>query len=399
MATQEVLSVLRKGSDRSRVTNIELFFDLVFVFLVTQLSHTLLDELTVLGALRVGVLFLAVWWLWTFTAWCTNWVEPDHPRVRLMLFALMLGGLLLSSALPHAFDSRGLIFACVFAAMQIGRSLFMVFCFGGIGNAHGRNFLRITLWMCASGALWISGGLADPAHRLLWWAAALLVEYAGPAAYFFVPGLGRSHTAEWDVNPHHLAERCSAFVLIALGESLVVTGATFAELEWDPMHVAAFVIDFIGAVAMWWLYFDTGMHRAVDHFSKASDPGKVARLAYTYLHLLIIAGIIVSAVADELVLTHPEHASSAAVTALLGGPALYLSGNALFKWVTNRRPTPPLSHVAALVALALLAPFAFGHHMSTLAIGAWTTAIVAGAALWETIALRRQPASTQARAH
>src|SRR6201996_5061445 len=108
----------------SRVTNAELFFDLVFVFAVTQLSHTLLRDFTPLGAVQVTLLFLALWWAWVYTTWVTNWLDPDQTPVRILLFLLMLGGLVLSTSIPTAFEGRGLWFAGAYAAMQVGRTLF-----------------------------------------------------------------------------------------------------------------------------------------------------------------------------------------------------------------------------------------------------------------------------------
>ena len=393
-------SLLRRADDpgRSRVDMVELFFDLVFVFAITQLSHTLLAGLTPAGALQVAMLLLAVWWLWIFTAWVTNWLDPAARAVRMLLFALMLLGLVMSAALPHAFDRYGLAFAAAYVAQQLLRSAFRVRSFGA-GTPHGLNFVRICLWLAASGVFWIGGGLADPTARTWLWLAALAIEYAGPVAYFRVPGLGRSGTDTWDVDPHHLAERCALFVIIALGESLLVTGATFSDLPWTTPHVLALVVAFVGSVAMWWLYFDTGAQRASGHFASARDPGRVARLAYTYLHLPIVAGIIVCAVADEVSLAHPGHASNAGIAAILGGPALYLLGHALFKWATNARPVPPLSHLVGLLLLAALAPFAFAHLFSALALAATTTAVLVLVAAWESLALRRGTASAPASAH
>jgi low temperature requirement protein LtrA len=108
----------------SRVTNAELFFDLVFVFAVTQLSHTLLGRFSPLGAVQVTLLFLAVWWVWVYTTWVTNWLNPELTPVRILLFLLMLGGLVLSTSIPTAFEGRGLWFAIAYAAMQVGRTLF-----------------------------------------------------------------------------------------------------------------------------------------------------------------------------------------------------------------------------------------------------------------------------------
>jgi low temperature requirement protein LtrA len=204
--------------------------------------------------------------------------------------------------------------------------------------------------------------------------------------------MGRSNTTDWDVDGHHLAERCALFVIIALGESILVTGATFAGHAWNTPTIAAFIVAFLGSVAMWWIYFDTGAERASHRISHSDDPGRQARLAYTYLHLLIIAGIIVCAVADELTLAHPEHFEGdgrAAMAAMVGGPMLYLLGVALFKWVCNERRGPPLSHCTGIVLLAALMPLALAHLLTPLALGTATTLILVIVAAWETIALRR----------
>ena len=380
----------RGGHDGSRVSMVELFFDLVFVFAVTQLSHTLLARLDPGGAAEITLLLVAVWWVWIYTTWVTNWLDPERIAVRTCLLALMLAGLVLSSSIPEAFAQHGLAFACAYASMQVGRTLFFLWAVRA-GPVHLRaNFHRILVWFLLSALFWIGGGLAADGARFTLWAAALLLESIAPLVYFYVPGLGRSSTADWDVDPHHLAERCALFVIIALGESLLVTGATFSDLPWSGATLIGFASAFLGSVAMWWIYFDTGARRATDHFTHSGDPGRVGRSAYTYLHLPIVAGIIVCAVADELVLTHPEHASDAGLGAILGGPALYLIGNALFKWVTNVRRAPPLSHMAGLLLLLVLAPFAFLHMFSALGLGVVTTAVMVLVAAWETAAVHRR---------
>ena len=380
---------LRQADEqRSHVGMVELFYDLVFVFAITQLSHGLLEHLTPLGLLQTGVLFVGVWWLWIYTTWCTNWLNPASTAVRQLLFALMLLGLLMSSALPRAFEDRGLVFALAYAAQHLLRSLYMIRAFGP-RTGHGRNFIRIGIWLSLTAVLWAVGGLADPQARLGWWALALCIEFLGPLAFFRVPGLGASSTADWDVDPHHMAERCGLFVIIALGESMLITGATFAGLEWNSTYVLGFLAAFLGTVAMWWIYFDTGSERAAHHFEHATDRGRVARLAYTYLQIPIIAGIILCAVADELVLVHPDHADTIGIAIILGGPFLYLLGNALFKWVTNQRRLPPFSHLLGLALLIALAFPAFGHAFSALALGWLTTATFILVALWEWFSMHR----------
>jgi low temperature requirement protein LtrA len=218
------------------------------------------------------------------------------------------------------------------------------------------------------------------------WVAALSLEYMGPALAFPVPGMGRSSTADWNIDGGHLAERCSQFVIIALGESVLVTGSSFADTLWQSQTLLAFVSAFIGSVAMWWVYFDLGAERGSRAIRQSADPGRTARVAYTYLHLLIVAGIIVCAVADELILGDPRQLSdmiSAAV--LLGGPMLYLLGNAWFKKTVNGTNLP-LSH---LIGLALLAALTLTvGHWPIAPLGVATTAVLVLVAIWEMCSLR-----------
>lgn len=379
----------RGGHDSGRVGMVELFFDLVFVFAITQLSHTLLAHLDLAGALHAGFLLLAVWWVWIYTSWVTNWLDPERIPVRLMLLALMLGGLVLSASIPKAFGEHAPWFACAYVAMQLGRTLFMLWA-SRDAPVLRRNFLRILIWLTASALLWLAGGFCEDALRWRFWLPAMALEIVSPMLYFRVPGLGRSTTADWDVDGSHLAERCALFVIIALGESLLVTGATFSnltELNWS--NGIAFLAAFVGSVAMWWIYFDTGAERAHHRITHSDDPGRQARSAYTYFHLPIVAGIIVCAVADELAMVHPDHADNAGIAVILGGPALYLVGTALFKWVTNNRILPPLSHLGGLVLLASLAVPAFSHAFTALQLGIATTGVMVIVAAWESLALRR----------
>lgn len=395
MNIRQSLLRTRVGHEHAAVSTVELFFDLVFVFAVTQLSHGLIEHLSLDGALETLMLFLAVWWLWIYTAWMTNWLDPQKTPVRLMLFVLMLGGLLLSSSIPEAFGDQGRVFGCAFAAMQVGRSLFTVAAFRGHRPTNYRTFIRITIWFAVSAVFWVGGALSQGNARVGLWLVAIAIEYVSPWIYFWLPVLGASKTTDWDIEGAHLAERCSLFIIIALGESILVTGATFAGLAWSELHLAAFLVAFMGSVAMWWVYFDAGAQRASRRIARSEDPGRQGRLAYTYIHLLIVVGIIVSAVADEIVLVHPDHTDAAGVAAILSGPALYLLGNALFKWVTNDRRAPPLSHCAGLLLLIALVPLAMAELVSPLELGTATTAILVIVAVWESIALRTPPAISE----
>ena len=273
----------RVTAEDGRVSFVELFFDLVFVFAITQLSHTLLHHFSLAGALQTGLLLLAVWWAWLYTAWVTNWLDPRRTPVRLLLFALMLAGLVISMSIPSAFGAGGLAFALAYAVTQIGRSLFMLWALAGRSAANFRNFRRITCWLSLAGVLWVAGGLASGETRIGLWLVGLAIEYAGPIARFWTPFLGRSATTDWDVAGAHLAERCGLFVIICLGKSILVTRATFAQIAWTPTTSAAFLAAFVTAVAMWWIYFNIGYERASHVIEKSGDPGGLPATASTTL--------------------------------------------------------------------------------------------------------------------
>jgi low temperature requirement protein LtrA len=375
-------------NQHSRVTYAELFFDLVFVYAVTQISHFLLGRPTPLGALQTTLLFLAVWWVWVYTAWVTNSLDPEKIPVRILLFFLMLGGLVLSMSIPQAFEARGPWFALAYAAMQVGRTAFWLLATPRPRTGVRLNAIRILVWLSGSAVFWILGGLAAGQARLALWGVALAIEYVSPVVRFWTPGLGASTIEDWLVEGGHMAERCAGFIIIALGESVVVTGATFADLDWTAENIAAFAASFVGSVAMWGIYFNRGAEAGSELISRSADSGRVARSAYTYLHMPIVAGIILTAVADEIVLKHPlGHTELATVLTAIGGPLVFLVGSVLFK--LNIRGFLQFSHCAGILALLGLGWFAIA--LSPLVLSALTTAILIVVVVWESISLRSQP--------
>jgi low temperature requirement protein LtrA len=333
---------------------------------------------------QVTLLFLGVWWVWVYTSWITNWLNPELTPVRVLLFLLMLGGLVLSTSIPKAFESRGLWFAIAYATMQVGRTIFLLVSIPSTRPVARVNAIRILVWLSVSAVFWICGGLAEGQARLLMWALALGIEYLSPAVRFWIPKYGASSVADWEVEGGHMAERCAGFIIIALGESIVVTGATFADLHWTTETVSAFASAFIGSLAMWWIYFHKGAEAGSEQISRSSEPGRLARLAYTYLHMPIVAGIILTAVADDLVLTHPAGPSDLrTVLSGIGGPLLILFGTILFKHTF--RGFLQLSHGVGIVALLVLGWFAGG--LSPLILSVLTTALLIVVAAWESISL------------
>jgi len=378
---------VRDRHGHTRVTNEELFFDLIYAFAITQLSHRLLENLTPLGALQTLVLWFAVWLGWQYTCWVTNWFNPENLRMRLMLFALMILGLAMGAAIPAAFAGAGLAFAACYAAIQVGRTLFVLLNLRA-APALRPNFRRIMGWVCLSALLWIAGGLSEGPTRLAFWLAAVASEYLAPMIGFALPLLGRSRTREWTIAGGHLAERNQLFVMIALGESILATGASFSQSpHLDAPTLIALVVAFAGSAAMWWIYFDTASEHGTHAITSSDDPGRIGAY-FHYIHVTLIAGIIVSAVADELVVHHPaHHVELATALVLIGGPLLYLLGNAAYKKVVYGWFPP--SHIAGIALLLLLFPLAF--LTDRLMVGALTSGVLILVATWQTLHAPRVP--------
>jgi low temperature requirement protein LtrA len=371
---------LRPRSDEEQsVSFVELFFDLVYVFAITQLSHYLISHLDGQGAWRTAFLLLVVWWAWIYTTWMANWFDPGSLPVRLLLVGGMLASLLMAAALPQAFAARGGLFAGAYVVLQVGRNAIGMLLLGREEPLR-RTFQRLLAWSAASGTLWIAGGLASTGTRPVLWLAALVVDLAGPLLRYKTPGLGRSLTSDWNIDGKHFAERFQLFIIIALGESIVVTGASGSQTSLDTLTVFALGVAFLGTASLWWLYFDEVAGKSQRGIVNHADPGRIARDAYTYLHVPIVAGIILTAVADEILIVHPgRQLSTAGVTVMLGGPLLYLLGEAMFRWRMIRRVS--IKRLTAMSALALLAIPAIISSAIVLA-GAVATVLIA-LAIWE----------------
>ena len=248
---------LRQASsdEEQHASNLELFYDLVFVFAVTQVSHLLLHDLTWHGAGRALLVLLVVWWAWNYTTWVTNQLDPDAVPVRVLVLAIMLGSLVMSIAIPDAFGSRALLFAGAYVAIQVGRHTFLTFVVADRGSPERMPPPHILIWFLAAAVFWIAGALASDTLQVALWLIALAIDYSAPLVLYWVPGWPKLPPSAWQVETTHFAERFQLFIIIALGETIVITGATTADLELDAARMAAFGLAFVSTAALWWLYF------------------------------------------------------------------------------------------------------------------------------------------------
>ncbi len=309
----------------------------------------------------------------------SNWFDPGSAKVRLIFAGVTLASLLMSAAIPTAFSSEPGLFAGAYVALQIGRNVAGTLL---IERDHRlrRVFERLVAWSCLSALFWIAGAVADEAARPWLWGAALAIDLAAPLLGYATPGLGRSLTTDWDVEGAHFAERFQSFVIIALGESIVITGATASSRGLTAASVFALAIAFLITGTLWWLYFGAVAEHSQLEIAAAEDPGSLARDAYTYLHLPIVAGIIMVAIADDLLVSHPgDHLTSTGVVMAVAGPAVYLLGENAFRWRMIGSVSPKrLLCVAALAILGLL-----GGAMSAIVLSICVLAVLTALALAE----------------
>ena len=332
-------------SAEERVTPLELFFDLIFVFAITQVTGLIVADPTWAGLARGLVVLAVLWWAWTAYAWLTNTINPEEGEVRLVMFAAMGAMLIASLAVPDVFGDDALLFACAYAFVRIAH--LVLYTVAGWGD---RDLLGAVARLGVGTSigvvlLFVAAALDGPA-QLTVWAAALVIDLLG--AYI---GGGKG----WRLAPGHFAERHALIVIIALGESIVALGLGASRVL-DAGVIAASLLGLAIAGALWWLYFDVVAIVAERKLREATGTAQLtmARDSYSYLHLPMVAGIILFAVGAKKTLGDVgEPLKLIPAVALCGGIALYLVAHVLFR-LRNVRSLNRHRLVVAALLLALL---------------------------------------------
>jgi len=320
-------ALIRDQGTAQRATPVELFYDLVFVFILARLAESLIENLHPLGAYRTLLLLLAVWWVWSYTNLTTETLDSRRPAVQMLIITIMFGSLLMATAMPEAFGSRGIIFAAAYAGIHLLRSIVLAVI---LRHHRLRNRPRCGIfWFGLSGLVWMAGALVDGTARILLWPAALGLDYLGPSIRWPTPWIGRSSACEWHTAGEHLAERYRQFMIIALGETVLTTARTLRANEYDLERLAAGGVAFSITVLLWWVYFYRAREKLGTAITSSADPARETTWA-GYGHLIMVVGVVVTSAGDELLITHPfgdTHAGS--VATFVGGPAIFLVGRTL----------------------------------------------------------------------
>jgi len=309
-----------------RTSYLELFFDLVFVFAITQVTALMIDDPTAAGFAKAALVLALVYWAWSGFAWATNAIDLSAPALRVGYVVAAGAALGMAIAVPDAYAERaGWFVVCLFVV----RMLQLVLYVGGLRNQpeHRAAILGLAPWFSVAPTLMLIGGFVDERPRVVLWLAAVAIDVAGT--------LRQGPDSGFRISPGHFAERYALFIIIALGESIVAVGTGLAGHTKDAAFAGALAVAFVGVAAIWWAYFD--FTAAVLARVLASRPpeqrGPLARDVFTLCHYPIVLGIILFAVAAKKTVANPtEPLSGAGRFALAGGIAMFLIGFALGRY-------------------------------------------------------------------
>jgi low temperature requirement protein LtrA len=363
------------AEEQRRTSSVELLWDLVFAFAVTAVTTLLEGDLSWSGFARAMLVLALVWWAWSAFVWATNAHDPAAVSFRATLLVASTLIFVSGVAIPHAFGSEATLFAVTYALVRL-LHLWLYADAARRGNASAAAISGFAVTVAIGMALLVGGSFASDGTRIGLWAAAAAIDYAGPA------WLTRDRLRSLQrVAVEHFSERYSLFVIICLGVSIVEIGVGAGGEALAARTVVAVTLALLATIGLWWTYFDRFAAAAQERLATSSEPVLAAADAYSYLHLLIVAGIIVFAAGARAAV---EHAGSAlpgpARLALCGGVALYLFGHVAFRLrLTGRVGIAKLAAAAACLVVFALA----GGTVGWVSLGAVTLVLVALVA-WET---------------
>ncbi|MFI6330926.1 low temperature requirement protein A [Micromonospora chersina] len=392
MTDERGAELLRGGGGSHRATFLELFLDVVFVFAFTRVSQRLITDVAA-GGERLPLelaqtlfLLLALWMVWSLTAWATSHYDPERPPIQAVMVGSMCGSLVMAVSVPDAYGAHGLSFAAGYVSIQLGRSIYLTVALRRHFQRHLSS--RIVVWSAVSAVPWIVGGLvAEEDLRLLCWGVALAIDYLGLVIGWPVPRLGRATATAWTVTGEHLAERYQQFTIIALGEMIFVAGVGFSGSDFTLLRWIGLLDAFATTVLLWRIYFHRAGSVLVEAVAEARQPARLGRSA-TWTHLTMIAGIVTAAVGYEVAIAEPAgHADGVRVAAIVGGPALFVVGRARFEYEVFGRVSR--SRVIGLLLLVLGVPLL--GRLPLRGIAAGVTAVLTGMAVADALRARGRP--------
>jgi low temperature requirement protein LtrA len=348
--TSEREELIRGSEAPERATLLELLFDLAYVVALAVTSVRLAGNATPIGTAQLLVLLMAIWWTWSITALLADFYDPQRRPVQAMIAGAMFGTTLLAATIPFAFGSLGWVFASTYVALHVSRGV------GLLSVLRGRQVraraARFLFWFVVSGTFWMLGAFATGWARFAWWLAAITIDYIAGGIRYPTPRLGRVPLKQYEqASAGHLGERYQQFVILALGDLLLVPTLRIGTTGLTPERFGAFLIMFVTTLLLWQIYlFRAG---AILQVAINLKPGRISRSA-PYTHFLMVAGIVSTAAGFDLVIGQPTGDTPTNwVAVIVGGPILFLVGRTIFEYVVFRIVAwSRLAWVAVLIAIA-----------------------------------------------
>jgi low temperature requirement protein LtrA len=344
------------AEEKKEVSSLELFFDLVFVFAISQLSIHFLHHFSWHGALETIVLMLPIYMVWSYTSWEATLSSVQHSSTRWMLIAVMLTGLFMNASISWAFGKNPFAFIIPFLSIQFGRTFWTIFYSihrieHGSKTAYRSQYYKILLWLCLSAPFWITGGFTTNENRFTWWLVASAIDLTGTFLAHPIPGKWLESTnLQFDAD--HMQERCRLFLIIALGESLLTTGTAVTKVSLTPMVTVTAMFAFAGTVALWMLAFGKVDSLIQNMISQTNNPVRASRYSMNVL-MVMVAALIAVAVSNEEVLLSPRESTSVLLSILMtGGPLVYLIAHAWYSKV-ELKMEPRIQYIGIIAMFAL----------------------------------------------
>jgi low temperature requirement protein LtrA len=375
-------AVLRDPLEQA-VSPLELLFDLVFVLGISQLTRHLVVRPTWRGAAETLVLYLPVFAVWSYTSWAATLYSPSHPGARRMLIAVMAAGLFMNASLTRGFSDAAWVFVAAFLGIQLGRTAWMLTT--DLDPINHDHFVRTLAWSAATAPLWALGAAVSANPRLVAWGAAAAIDLSG-VLFAHPPFHRRLPSERVEFGGEHLMERLRLFLLIALGETVVTPGAALAAAPIRVTTLAGGTLALAATLCLWWLYF-RGEPIAQRHVASSEDQVHTLRMGANGL-LLMIAGLIVLAAGNALVIDRPlRGVSLLLVLMLFGGPGMFLVARAWYQWLVFG--TVPRAQLVTIGALAATGATAGARTVPALAAVLTVVAVLAGLVILEHLNVAR----------
>ncbi|RZU72695.1 low temperature requirement protein LtrA [Micromonospora kangleipakensis] len=354
MTTGDSTELVRRPNGSTRATLLELLFDVVFVAALALTSMLIAERDSWAGVGPVVLMLMAIWWTWSITSTTTDFYDPDQRPIQVILMVTMLGAVLMAAAL--ASDAHALIFAAGYVTPHVVRGLVLVSVLHQHRHPAEERAARFLVWFLVSGVFWVVGALLPDAPRWTLWTVAVAIDYVAAAARYPTPRLGRVPVGQYEKTTEHLGERYQQFVILALGDIILVPALEINAADFTRARLAAFLAAFVTMLLLWQIYvLGAG---SIVRMSSAQLLRRATRLA-PYTHLVMLAGIVCTAAGFDLVIDRSTGDTPARWTALiLGGPALFLLGRTLFTY--RIAGMLPWHRVLWLLVLAAAAPLVGG---------------------------------------